>query len=136
MATVSVGNVRSEVATRHLAGWEVFSALVLVMAGVFNVVNGFTALQHSSYFTGQFVYSNLTFWGWMFLIWGALQVLAGGLVFGHSLSGNRLGVGLATVGAMIWFFAIFAAPWAAVVGVLVNCLVLYGLTVGLTDEAS
>ncbi len=113
-----------------LAGWTAFAAVVLIMAGAFNMINGFTALEHSSYFTGHIVYSNLTFWGWAFLIWGAAEVLAGVLVLRRSAGGHVLGVALATVAAILWFFMIFAAPWAAVLGVAVSLLVIHGLTVG------
>jgi hypothetical protein len=33
----------------------------------------------------------------------------------------------------MWFFFLFAAPFAAIVGVTVNIFVIYGLTVGAAD---
>jgi hypothetical protein len=115
------------VRTAKLTGMGVFAGVVLLIVGGFNLINGFTALQHSSYYTHHMVYSNLTFWGWAFLIWGCLQLLAGALTFAHNTSGMYLGVFLAATAAILWFFMIFAAPWAALVGVTTSLLVVYGL---------
>src|SRR5215471_17129722 len=90
-----------------LTGWGIFAAATLVVIGAVNVV---TAIQHSSYYRSDIVYNNFTFWGWMFLIWGALQLIAGALVFARSTAGYFLGVSLALVAAILWFFMIFAAP--------------------------
>jgi hypothetical protein len=117
-----------------LTGWGIFAAVTLVVLGAVNVINGFTAIQHSSYYRSDIVYDNLTFWGWMFLIWGALQLIAGGLVFARSTAGYYLGVSLALVAAILWFFMIFAAPMPALAGILLSMAVLYSLTRG-SEEA-
>ncbi len=131
MSTATVGPTTvAQRAETKLAGWTVFAGVVLIMAGGFNVINGFTALDHSSYFNAHIVYSNLTFWGWMFLIWGAAEIIAGALVLGRNPAGNLIGVVLAGTAAILWFFMIFSAPWAALLGVTVSLLVIHGLTVG------
>ena len=50
------------------------------------------------------------------------------------LSGNYVGVMVAGIATILWFFMIFSAPWAAVIGVLLNILIVYGLTAGADDE--
>ena len=115
-------------------GWGVFAAVTLIVLGGVNVVNGFTAIQHSSYYRSDIVYHNFTFWGWMFLIWGALQLVAGVLVFARSTAGYFLGVSLALVAAILWFFMIFAAPMPALAGILLSMAVLFALTRG-SEEA-
>ena len=117
-----------------LTAWGTFAAVTLIVLGAVNVINGFTAIQHSSYYRSDIVYNNLTFWGWMFLIWGALQLVAGALVLGRSTTGYYLGVSLALVAAILWFFMIFSTPWPALVGITLNALVMYGLTIGASDE--
>jgi hypothetical protein len=117
-----------------LTAWGIFAAATLVVLGAVNVINGFTAIQHSSYYRTDIVYNNLTFWGWMFLIWGALQLVAGALVFGRSTMGYYLGVSLALVAAILWFFMIFAAPMPALAGILLSMAVLFALTRG-SEEA-
>jgi hypothetical protein len=131
MSTATLGpTTGAQRAEAKLAGWTVFAGAVLIVAGGLNVINGFTALEHSSYFTSQIVYSNLSFWGWMFLIWGGAEIVAGALVFARNPVGNLIGVALAVTAAILWFFMIFAAPWAAILGVTVSLLVIHGLTVG------
>jgi hypothetical protein len=117
-----------------LTGWSAFAGVTLLVVGGFNVINGFTAIQHSSYYTHQIVYSNLTFWGWAFLIWGILQIVAGGMTLAGNTSGYVLGVVLAGTSAILWFFMVFAAPWAALLGVTVSMMVVYGLTAGSNPE--
>ena len=117
-----------------LTGWGVFAAATLVVLGAVNVINGFTAIQHSSYYRTDIVYNNFTFWGWMFLIWGVLQLVAGALVFARSTTGYFLGVSLALVAAILWFFMIFAAPMPALAGILLSMAVLFALTRG-SEEA-
>jgi hypothetical protein len=115
-------------------GWGVFAAVTLIVLGGVNVVNGFTAIQHSSYYRSDIVYNNLTFWGWLFLIWGALQLVAGVLVLARNTTGYYLGVSLALVAAIMWFFMIFAVPIPALTGILLSMAVLFALTRG-SEEA-
>jgi hypothetical protein len=117
-----------------LTGWGIFAAVTLIVVGGVNLVNGFTAIQHSSYYRGDIVYNNLTFWGWLFLIWGVLQLVAGALVLARSTTGYYLGVSLTLVAAIMWFFLIFAAPIPALTGILLSMAVLFALTRG-SEEA-
>jgi len=105
-----------------------------MVAGVLNIIHGFAALERKQYFTSDIVYNNLTFWGWMFLVWGAAQIYAGAASVSGRISGNYVGVIVAGTGSILWFFMIFTAPWAALIGVLLNILVVYGLTAGAADE--
>ena len=134
MATSTTMTPGAESRRIGLTGWGVFAAATLIVLGAVNVVNGFTAIQHSSYYRNDIVYHNLTFWGWMFLIWGVLQLIAGGLVLARSTTGYYLGVSLALVAAILWFFMIFAAPMPALAGILLSMAVLYALTRG-SEEA-
>jgi hypothetical protein len=113
-----------------LSGWATFAAVLLLIAGAFNVMHGLVALNQSDYLINQLLYDNLDVWGWVFLAWGALQVLAGLMSFGTGSVGPAIGIGLASVATVLWFFMIFAAPFAAVLGFVVNIMIIYGLTTG------
>ena len=132
MSTTTMGGDRT-VAGIGLTGWGMFGAVTLIVLGGLNIVNGFTAIHNSQFFTHQIVYHNLTAWGWVFLIWGILQMVAGVLVFAHSTTGYYLGVCLAGTATILWFFMLFAAPIPAMVAVIVGLVVIYGLTVGSQD---
>jgi len=113
-----------------LSGWAMFAAIWLIIAGSFNVVEGITAIHKGNYVANEFLFSNQDFWGWVLLIFGILQLVAGFMVFSGNPSGFMLGVSVATVAIFIWFFFLFAAPLGALIAVIVNGLVIYGLTVG------
>ena len=132
MSTTTMGGDRT-VAGIGLTGWGMFGAVTLIVLGGLNIVNGFTAIHNSQFFTHQIVYHNLTAWGWVFLIWGILQMVAGVLVFAHSTTGYYLGVCLAGTATILWFFMLFAAPIPAMVAVIVGLVVIYSLTVGSQD---
>jgi hypothetical protein len=114
----------------HVTGWVVFASVLLITAGVLNILNGFTLLQHGSYYTQHIVYSNLNFWGWMFLIWGVLQLLSGMFAWRGSVAWTAVAVGLTATAAMLWFFMIFAAPWPAVMGITLNTVAMFAFTAG------
>jgi hypothetical protein len=122
-ATGDTGAVR-------VTGWVWFAGIMLIVAGGFNLINGFSMIERHQYYNNHIVYSNLSFWGWVFVVWGALQLFAGFASIAGSMSGNYIGVLLASTATFLWFIMIFAAPWAALLGVTVNVLIIYGLTTG------
>jgi len=119
-----------------MSGWVRFAAILLIFAGAMNVIHGFTLLDHKHFVSTQIDYSNLKFWGWLFLIFGVVQIGAGVAVFGRRLIGYQTGVVLAVIAIVMWFLMIFSAPMGALIGIIVNLCVLYGLTVGAMDDWS
>jgi hypothetical protein len=131
--TGSIGSTR---VTQAMSGWVRCAAILLLLAGGFNLIHGFVALDHERFVTKQIAVGNLTFWGIVFLVWGAAEIFAGVSVLGRRLIGYYVGV-LASGSAMVlWFLMTFSAPFAAILGVLVNMAILYGLTVGAADDWS
>ena len=58
-------------------GWLAFAGYVLIIAGVFSMIDGIVALANSSFFTANahFVFSSLRTWGWIILALGILETL-------------------------------------------------------------
>src|SRR5947209_18132937 len=63
-------------------GWVVFAALLLFMAGVFNVIAGLVALADSRFYAAGAVYvwRDLHTCGWIVLALGVGELLAGGAI--------------------------------------------------------
>jgi hypothetical protein len=132
-ATTGVTHAR---VSGSMSGWVRFAAILLIFAGAVNLIHGFTLLEHDHYVADRLDYSNFTFWGWVFLVGGVAQISAGAAVVGRRLVGYQAGVILAVAAIVLWFLMIFSAPFGAMIGIIVNLCILYGLTVGAQDDWS
>jgi len=113
----------------YLSGWWAFAGTMMLIVGGFNFIEGIAALADKEYFNESgLLYENLKFWGWLLLIVGIIQFLTSFLIFARSQAGAVIGVFLAAVSAFFAFFAIGAYPWWALTILVVDGLVIYGLT--------
>jgi hypothetical protein len=118
-----------------MSGWTMFASIWLVVAGAFNVVDGLTVIHRSNLIVDQgFLFGGSSFWGWILLIVGIVQLAAGFMVFSGNPSGNMLGICVAAFALFIWFFFVFVAPIGALIALVINGLVIYGLSVGSNTE--
>jgi hypothetical protein len=112
------------------SGWVAFAGAYLLVAGCMNVIWGIVALGNKSAFNeGGLVWSNLNTWGWIAVVTGGLQVLAGLLVLARRFAGQWLGGILALVGLFVSFLSAGAYPLWSVLAVGANALVLWAITV-------
>jgi hypothetical protein len=119
--------------------WIVFAGVVMFLAGGNMAINGLWALHASSQVeksfgdTLLFSSSNLDTWGWIYLIVGAVVLVAGIMVFFRSAFGFVVGITAAVVQAFFAFFWIFTPYWpAALVIIALDMLVIFAL--GTTTE--
>src|SRR3954454_1705373 len=124
------GGRMSSLDTRVVTGWTRFAAIWLVIAGSFNIVEGITSIHRGNYLANEFLFSSQDTWGWLLLIFGIVQLAAGLMVFSENPTGTVLGVSVAAIAIFIWFFFLFAAPWGALMALIINSIVIYGLTIG------
>jgi hypothetical protein len=86
MATSSydVGRAGTEEYDVTGGGWITFAAILLGLAGTFNVLEGILAIANSRVYTAHqtFVFSDLRTWGWIVLFLGVFQLLAAFSLFG------------------------------------------------------
>jgi hypothetical protein len=119
-----------------LTGWVVFAAIWLIVAGAFNAIEGLTAIHRSNQLAGgTYLFSSISTWGWIILIVGIVQLVAGFMVYSGNPTGFTLGVVVAMVAAFFWFFFLFTVPIGALLAIVMNGLVIYGLTIGVADTA-
>jgi hypothetical protein len=119
----------------YLSGWWTFAATMMLIVGGFNLIEGVAALVQKSYFDeSSLIYENLKFWGWWLLIIGIVQIFTSVLIFMRSTAGQVVGIFISAVSAFFAFFAIGAYPWWAITILVIDGLVIYGLTqVSTTD---
>ena len=104
-------------------------------------INGAWALHANSQIeqsfgdTLLFSSSNLDTWGWIYLIVGAVVVIAGVMVFFRVAFGMWIGVIAALVQAFFAFFWIFSPYWpGAMIIIALDLLVLYALSSPVSDD--
>ena len=75
--TPAPGEARSH-AGGHGYGLVLFAAILLFITGCFNIIQGIAAIANSHVFHAHahYVFANLTTWGWVTAILGALQLVA------------------------------------------------------------
>ncbi len=101
-------------------GRAVFASVLLVIGGILNVVYGIAAIGNSDFFINNqhFILSNLKTWGWVTLLIGILELVAGFSVAQGGAYGRwfaMIAAGLAAIAALLsipayplWSIAIFA----------------------------
>ena len=113
-------------------GSALFVGLLLLIAGVLDIIYGIAAVSNSSYFTAntQYVFSGLHTWGWITIILGVIELTAAFSLFGGGAYGRVVGIVAATLGAIGALLNVGGAhPWWSL-GVFAICLVcIHGLFV-------
>ncbi len=113
------------------SGWVAFAAIMLGLAGAWNIIDGILAVSRSKVYApnSTYVFSDLRTWGWIVLIVGIAEVCASFAV----LSGNNLarwfGIAVAGISAIANLLFIPAQPFWALSMFTVDLLVIYGLAV-------
>jgi hypothetical protein len=110
-------------------GLITFAAVLLVIIGCFNLIYGIAAIANSHVFVANahYVFGNLRTWGWIALIIGALQLLAGGGVLAGNQAARWFAVAVLGLSAIDQMFSIPAYPFWSLIIIAVDVVALYGL---------
>ena len=109
----------------------VFAWVLLLILGVFNLIDGIAAVARSHVFTSNahYVFGDLKTWGWTVLIIGALQLLAALGIMSGNQAARWLGVALLGLDALAQMMFIPAYPIWALLIIAGDVAALYGLCV-------
>ena len=110
-------------------GLVMFAAILLLIAGFFNMIYGIAAIANSHVFTANahYVIGNLRAWGWITLIISVLQlVAAAGVLAGNQLA-RWFAVAVVGLNAIDMMFFIPAYPFWALTIIALDVVALYGL---------
>jgi hypothetical protein len=139
VAPLTKGRIVVEASTRRGrgTGWIVFAGILMILAGANMAMNGLWALHAPDAVVKSFSDSkvllfssgDLDTWGWIYLIVGAVVIVAGIMVFFRVAFGIWVGIAAAVVQAFFAFFWIFSPYWpAALVIIALDLLVIYALS--------
>jgi hypothetical protein len=106
-----------------------FAAIMLLVVGAFNLVDGIAAVANSHVFVGgaHYVIGDLRAWGWVALILGALQVLAGaGVMMGNQVA-RWSGVAFIGINLIGQLFFVPAYPFWSLTIIAIDVFALYAL---------
>jgi uncharacterized membrane protein len=112
-------------------GWVVFAGTMVALAGSMNLIHGIAAVSNSKIFSRhtELVISSLHTWGWVVLVFGALQILAAFGIWVGNVWARWFGVAVAGLNALIQLSWANEFPiWSLTIFAL-DVIVIYGLVV-------
>jgi hypothetical protein len=109
--------------------WATFAAVMFLVVGLFNVIDGIAAIANSHVFVANahYVFGDLRAWGWVVLILGLLQLLAGGGVIVGNQAARWFGIAVIGLNLVSQLFFIPAYPFWALTIIAFDVFALYGL---------
>jgi len=114
------------------AGSALFVAILLMIAGILNIVYGIAAVGDSHFYVNEtaFVFSSVHTWGWITIILGIIELTAALSLLGGGAYGRVVGLVAASLGAVGALLDIGGAhPWWSI-GVFAICIIcIHGLVV-------
>jgi hypothetical protein len=112
-------------------GWIVFAATIMIIGGSLNMIYGLIAAINDEWVVfgnGADLYLDLSEWGWIHLVLGAVVLLAGlGLLSGNVLA-RTVGVVVAAASIIANFVWLPAYPIWGLIIITMDVLVIWALT--------
>jgi len=130
------------------AGWKQFAGIMIVIVGAMNIFDGLVAITDTGYLKGISggsggqlpATNNLKTWGWVVLIWGAILIFSGFLIFIGNIFGRFIGVVAAGLNALLQLAFLPHYPFWSFTMIVIDVLVIYALVVhgggGVRDDWS
>ncbi|MBD5785647.1 hypothetical protein IF650_05595 [Cellulosimicrobium terreum] len=119
-------------------GWVWFAGIVLVTLGLFNVISGLVAAFSPNTLVsvtgGGVVLLDVSTWGWVHLVLGALIAVTGFALLAGKGWARLVAIVLVVLNALAQFSTMQATPWWSLVTILLDLFVLWALIVH-GDEA-
>jgi hypothetical protein len=120
------------------AGRAAFVAVLLMIAGVLNVIYGIAAISEAHFFTdvgNHYVFASLNTWGWITVIIGVIELTGGLSLLSGNAYGRVIGITAASLGAIGSLLSVGGAYPFWSLGIFAICLIcLHGLFVYGEDE--
>lgn len=132
MSDLNQPRVASTPVATGWVGWIWFAALILVLVGTYNLIQGLAAIFEDDVFTttsAGLLVLDLTAWGWVHTVVGALQVLVGLAMFSGATWPRVIAIILVMINAVAQLAWLNAHPVWSVMVIVLDVLVLWALVV-------
>jgi hypothetical protein len=109
----------------------VFAGVIMLLVGAFHVIAGLVAILDDQFYvvTRNYTYNlDVTGWGWIHLIAGALVVLGGIYVFSGATWARIFGITLAVLSAIANFFFVPYYPFWSLLIIALDVWVVWSLS--------
>ena len=115
---------------KHAEGWIAFATILAATAGVANALFGMSWLFAKETFPqGGVIYVTAQEWGWILVIFGALQVIAAFMLIARKNYGRIFTIIIAAISLLAWTGWAGQLPFAGAMALVFDVLVIYGLSV-------
>jgi hypothetical protein len=135
----SPGGFMSKNFSTAAVGWAMFAAIMLMIGGFLQIMEGLAAIIKKDYFVvgHNYVYHlSAAGWGWIHLLIGVAIVAAGVGIFSGNVLARTVGVLVAAGGVIANFLWIPYYPVWAIVLIAINVTVIWALTAHGRDIAA
>lgn len=114
------------------AGWVLFAAMVMVVIGGWGILTGLFAVLDDDKVValgGQVLILDVTTWGWIHMLLGAIVLFTGLGLFAGSPAAQVIAMFLVALNAIGQVFTISVYPWWGITMLALNIFVLWALAV-------
>jgi len=114
-------------------GWILFAATMMLMVGIFHVIQGLVALFQDSYYlvgkSGLTVHVDYTTWGWVHIVLGVVLAGTGAGLLAGQMWARIVGVVVALVSSVVNIAFLAAYPIWSMMMIAIDVLVIWAITV-------
>ena len=112
------------------AGWAMFAAILLFIAGTWNFIDGILGISRSHVYTTtghHYVFSDLRTWGWIIMLLGILQLAAGAGLLSGSTWARWFAIFVVALNMIGQLGFIPVYPFGAITMFILDILIIFGL---------
>ena len=121
------------------AGGAFFAGVLMIVVGIFGALEGLAAIIKDSFFVATpnyWINVDVTSWGWIHLVLGALVALVGFAVLAGQTWARVIGIILAALSAFANFMFMPYYPFWAILIIAIDIWVIWALCVWHPEEIS
>ena len=126
-----MSNVRNTRDTSHWTDWVRFAGVILIVSGIFSLIQGLAALlgpdAYYAEVNGTLLVFNVAGWGWWNVFIGGLTIITGLALLNGALWARIVAVVLAVLSSVVQMILVPVQPWWSFIVIAIDVLVIYAV---------